>query len=91
MGDCGVAFSCCRVPLPGFPWPIQNRLRNAQSLQRLSGEFRPKRRSGRAGEPVTVLSPLGVLACVLGFCLHGLVSVASIVQLPAALPQLLAT
>ena len=37
----GVAFSCCRVPLPRFPWPIQNRLSNAQSLERLSGNAGP--------------------------------------------------
>ena len=33
--------------------------------------------SGRTREPVTILSRLGVLACVLGFCLHGLISFAS--------------
>ena len=22
--ECGVAFLCCWVPLPSFPWPIQN-------------------------------------------------------------------
>ena len=35
------------------------------------------------------LSQLGVLACVLGFCLHGFVSIASIELLPASLPELL--
>ena len=37
-------------------------------------------------EAVTISSRLGVVACVVGFCLHGLISFASIVQLPAVLP-----
>ena len=59
-----------------FPWPTQNKLRNAQSLERLSGNtgpnVAPKRYwraerawvSGRTREPVTIFSRLGVLACV---------------------------
>ena len=39
------------------------------------------------GPPKTILSRLGVLACVLGFCLQGFVSIASI-ELPASLPEL---
>ena len=59
-------------------------------------EYWPKRRAKAIGElkepeaaaalGTTILSRLGVLACVLGFCLHGLVSFASIVQLLASLP-----
>ena len=41
------------------------------------------------GPPRTILSQLGVLACVLGFCLQGFVSIASIELLPASLPELL--
>ena len=42
------------------------------------------------GPSRTILSQLGVLACVLGFCLQGFVSIASIELLPAAsLPELL--
>ena len=41
------------------------------------------------GPSRTILSQLGVLACVLGFCLQGFVSIASIELLPASLPQLL--
>ena len=33
---------------------------------------------GRTRDQVTILSRLGVLACVLGFCLHDLISFASI-------------
>ena len=40
------------------------------------------------GPSRTTLSQLGVLACVLGFCLQGYVSIASI-ELPASLPELL--
>ena len=40
------------------------------------------------GPSRTFLSQLVVLACVLGFCLHGFVSIASI-ELPASLPELL--
>ena len=55
-------------------------------------EYRPNRRAEATGElkqpgaqrprwePVTILSWLGVLACVLGFCLHGFISSASIYQ-----------
>ena len=38
------------------------------------------------GPSRTILSKLGVLACVLGFCLQGYVSVASTELLPASLP-----
>ena len=41
------------------------------------------------GPSGTTLSQLGVLACVLGFCLHGFVSIASVELLPASLPELL--
>ena len=41
------------------------------------------------GPSRTVLSQLGVLACVLGFCLQGFDSTASIELLPAFLPELL--
>ena len=41
------------------------------------------------GPSRTILSQLGVLACVLGFCLQGFVSIASIELLPASLPELL--
>ena len=42
------------------------------------------------GPSRTFLSQLDVLACVLGFCLQGFVSVASIIELlPASLPELL--
>ena len=37
----------------------------------------------------TMLSQLGVLACVLGFSWEGLVLIASIELLPASLPELL--
>ena len=40
------------------------------------------------GPSRTILSKLGVLACVLGFCLQGFVSIASI-DLPASLLELL--
>ena len=40
------------------------------------------------GPSRTILSQLGVLACVLGFCLQGFVSIASI-ELLASLPELL--
>ena len=54
---CVVAFSCFRVPLPSFPWPIQNILRNAQPLELFSDNIGPnvvpKRQStwnsGRSG------------------------------------------
>ena len=41
------------------------------------------------GPSRTMLSKLGVLACVLGFRLRGFVSIASIELLPASLPELL--
>ena len=41
------------------------------------------------GPSGTILSQLGVLACVLGFCLQGFVSIASIELLAASLPELL--
>ena len=41
------------------------------------------------GPSKTILSHLGVLACVLGFCLQGYVSIASIELLPASLPEIL--
>ena len=41
------------------------------------------------GPSRTILSQLGVLTCVLGFCLQGFVSIASIELLPASLPELL--
>ena len=40
------------------------------------------------GPSGTILSQLDVLACVLGFCLPGFVSIASI-ELRASLPELL--
>ena len=41
------------------------------------------------GPSRTILSQLGVFACVLGFCLQGFVSIASIIELlPASLPEL---
>ena len=40
------------------------------------------------GPSRTLLSQLGVLACVIGFCLQGFVLIASI-ELPASLPELL--
>ena len=41
------------------------------------------------GPSRTILSQLGVLAFVLGFCLHGFVSTASVELLPASLPEVL--
>ena len=41
------------------------------------------------GPSRTILSQLGVLACVLGICLQGFVSIASIELVPASLPELL--
>ena len=41
------------------------------------------------GPSRTILSQLGVLACVLGFCVQGFVSIASIELLPASFPELL--
>ena len=41
------------------------------------------------GPSRTILSQLGVLGCVLGFCLQGFVSIASIEHLPASIPELL--
>ena len=41
------------------------------------------------GPSRTVLTQLGVLACVLSFCLKGFVSIASVELLPASLPELL--
>ena len=40
------------------------------------------------GPSRTIMSQLGVLACVLGFCLHGFFSIAYI-ELAASLPELL--
>ena len=42
----------------------------------LEREYRPKRHAKAIGE--LILPRLGVLACVLGFCSHGLISFASI-------------
>ena len=41
------------------------------------------------GPSRTILSQLGVLACLLEFCLQGFVSIAYIELLPASLPELL--
>ena len=41
------------------------------------------------GPSRTIWSQLGVLACVLGFCVQGVVSIASIELLPASVPELL--
>ena len=41
------------------------------------------------GSILEILSQLDVLVCVLGFCLQGFVSIASIELLPAFLPELL--
>ena len=38
------------------------------------------------GPSTTFLSQFGILACALGFCLQGFVSIASIELLPASLP-----
>ena len=97
-------FFVSSITLRSYPWPIvNNRLRNARShLSLRAGRqaHTSRRRDWQAerawaavmlGEPVTIMSRLDVLACVLGFCLHGLFSFASISQLPASLPQLLAS
>ena len=39
------------------------------------------------GPSRTILSQLGVLACVSGFCLQGFVSIAPVGLLPASLPE----
>ena len=41
------------------------------------------------GPSRTILSQMGVLECVLGFCLQAYVSIASTELLPAYLPELL--
>ena len=106
-GVCSVPFSSLRVPaLPNIPCPIQNRTTQRLIIRAFERGCRPKRRAkaigelkahGTAaalGEPVMILSRLGVLdSChciVLGFCLHSLASFASILQLSVAVPKLLA-
>ena len=37
--ECGVAFLCCWVPLPSFPWPVQNNFCHSWVFSRVCWAF----------------------------------------------------